>query len=151
MNAIASSAGSCSASIFNGSGSPGFVFAAKGTLEAGQDPTPVFDAAPDGLEVAGTLLLKFLYDLPDPLCTEDRALAFLSTIDTPKPVDGLKEIVSDLPEANSTLLQYLISFLKLLAQHLWDKHELIVVHPDSVTWLPRLEHCVGKHLVCRHV
>jgi len=117
VNAIASSAGSCSASIFNGSGSPGFVFAAKGTLEAGQDPTPVFDAAPDGLEVAGTLLLKFLYDLPDPLCTEDRALAFLSTIDTPKPVDGLKEIVSDLPEANSTLLQYLISFLKLLAQH----------------------------------
>ena len=117
VNLLAAEAGSCSPDLFDGTGSAPFVFAAKAMLEAGQDPTSVLAQAPDPRKAAGSLLLKFLWELPDPLCTESRCLAFLSAVDAPVPLDGLREIVADLPEQNSTLLLYLVTFLKLLSQH----------------------------------
>lgn len=47
-------------------------------------------------------------------------------------------------EAN---LDVLLGIADLLAEHLWEKHEMVVVHPDHVAVLHVFDHGLGEEAV----
>ena len=119
IDQIAPQAATCGKDLFVTPGNPAAVLAVKLSLEQGLDPSDIIENAGD-VRVQGSVLRKFLMDLPDPVCTVSSLQDFLDAARGPEPAKLMRDVVERLPPANETLLRHLMAFMKLLLENQED-------------------------------
>ncbi|XP_050577157.1 uncharacterized protein LOC126915954 isoform X2 [Bombus affinis] len=123
--------------IFRKSANVRIVRELRDQIESTGDPSCLEDAP---IIAVAALLKDFLRSLPDPLLTSHLFPLWMDSLDTPNPVQTIKNILDRLPKANYTLLSHLICVLHHVARR--SKHNLMcasnlgVCCGPSLLWSP---------------
>ncbi|XP_017885850.1 uncharacterized protein LOC108628438 isoform X2 [Ceratina calcarata] len=123
--------------IFRKSANVRIVRELRDQIESSGDPSCLEDAP---IIAVAALLKDFLRSLPDPLLTSHLFPLWMDSLDTPNPVQTMKNILDKLPKANYTLLSHLICVLHHVARR--SKHNLMcasnlgVCCGPSLLWSP---------------
>ncbi|CAL7947773.1 unnamed protein product [Xylocopa violacea] len=123
--------------IFRKSANVRIVRELRDQIESTGDPSCLEDAP---IIAVAALLKDFLRSLPDPLLTSHLFPLWMESLDTPNPVQTIKNILDRLPKANYTLLSHLICVLHHVARR--SKHNLMcasnlgVCCGPSLLWSP---------------
>ncbi|XP_076161075.1 uncharacterized protein LOC143143570 isoform X6 [Ptiloglossa arizonensis] len=123
--------------IFRKSANVRIVRGLRDQIESTGDPSCLEDAP---IIAVAALLKDFLRSLPDPLLTSHLFPLWMDSLDTPNPIQTIKNILDRLPKANYTLLSHLICVLHHVARR--SKHNLMcasnlgVCCGPSLLWSP---------------
>ncbi|XP_054008638.1 rho GTPase-activating protein 20-like isoform X2 [Hylaeus anthracinus] len=123
--------------IFRKSANVRIVRELRDQIESTGDPNCLEDAP---IIAVAALLKDFLRSLPDPLLTSHLFPLWMDSLDTPNPIQTIKNILDRLPKANYTLLSHLICVLHHVARR--SKHNLMcasnlgVCCGPSLLWSP---------------
>ncbi|XP_031840965.1 uncharacterized protein LOC116430652 isoform X1 [Nomia melanderi] len=123
--------------IFRKSANVRIVRELRDQIESTGDPSCLEDAP---IIAVAALLKDFLRSLPDPLLTSHLFPLWMDSLDTPNPIQTIKNILDRLPKANYTLLSHLICVLHHVARR--SKHNLMcasnlgVCCGPSLLWSP---------------
>ncbi|XP_076279921.1 uncharacterized protein LOC143208836 isoform X2 [Lasioglossum baleicum] len=123
--------------IFRKSANVRIVRELRDQIETTGDPSCLEDAP---IIAVAALLKDFLRSLPDPLLTSHLFPLWMDSLDTPNPIQTIKNILDRLPKANYTLLSHLICVLHHVARR--SKHNLMcasnlgVCCGPSLLWSP---------------
>lgn len=106
--------------IFRLSGSSVVIKALKERFNTEGDINLVHDEQYYDIHAVASLLKLYLRELPTTILTRDLHLQFMSVTEMPvqsEKIEALSELVLKLPQANATLLKYLIAFLIKIINH----------------------------------
>ncbi|XP_015431576.1 PREDICTED: uncharacterized protein LOC107187899 isoform X1 [Dufourea novaeangliae] len=123
--------------IFRKSANVRIVRELRDQIESSGDPSCLEDAP---IIAVAALLKDFLRSLPDPLLTSHLFPLWMDSLETPNPIQIIKNILDRLPKANYTLLSHLICVLHHVARR--SKHNLMcasnlgVCCGPSLLWSP---------------
>ncbi|XP_066594917.1 rho GTPase-activating protein 20-like isoform X2 [Prorops nasuta] len=123
--------------IFRRSANVRIVRELRDQIESSGDPSCLEDAP---IIAVAALLKDFLRSLPDPLLTSHLFPLWMDSLDSPNPVQTIKNILDRLPKANYSLLSHLICVLHHVARR--SKHNLMcasnlgVCCGPSLLWSP---------------
>nr|XP_033325995.1 rho GTPase-activating protein 20-like isoform X1 [Megalopta genalis] len=119
--------------IFRKSANVRIVRELRDQIESTGDPSCLEDAP---IIAVAALLKDFLRSLPDPLLTSHLFPLWMDSLDTPNPIQTIKNILDRLPKANYTLLSHLICVLHHVARR--SKHNLMCASNLGVCCGPSL-------------